>query len=87
MQVETPEVSAEKATTPAFKPGDQVTFVVVQQSGRNTRYSVKEVTLLEIDGVRATAKYRNGRKTTVLLKWLTPVGQRNALTRALAGED
>jgi len=30
MQVGTPEVSAEQATTPAFKPGDKVTCVSTQ---------------------------------------------------------
>lgn len=86
MQVETPEVSDAKASTPVLKPGDKATFAVVRQTGRNVRISVKEVTILEIHDHRVFAKYRNGQKTWVLLKHLTPANERNALTRALCGE-
>lgn len=87
MQVETPEVSVAKASTSALQPGDRATFAVVRQTGRNVSISVKEVTILEIHEDRAFTKYRNGQKVWVLLKHLTPADKRNALTRALCGED
>ncbi|WP_065760990.1 hypothetical protein [Pseudomonas defluvii] len=87
MQVETPEVGTEKATTPAYKPGDQVTFVEVRHGTRTTRMSVKQATIVCILGSTAIVKYRNNHKVAIALSDLTPAGERNALTRALFGES
>ncbi|WP_095159159.1 hypothetical protein [Pseudomonas sp. Irchel 3E13] len=86
MQVETPEVSGEKANTPDFKPGDKVTFVSAQSRGRNVNFSVKETTVVKVLGSTAIVRYRNGQKLAIAVSELTPASERNALTRALCGD-
>ncbi len=86
MQVETPEVGAEKATTPTYKPGDKVTFTEVRRGAKSIRFTSKEATIVRILGSTAIVKYRNGHNVAILLSDLTPAGERRALTRALLGE-
>lgn len=86
MQVETPEVSAEQATTPAFKPGDKVTFTQIRRGTKSIRMTAKEATVVRILGSTAIVKYRNGQNVAIPVSELTPAGERNALTRALFGE-
>ena len=86
MQVETPEVGAEQATTPTFKPGDKVTFTEVRRSAKSFRFTSKEATVVRILGSTAIVKYRNGHNVAILVSKLTPANQRNALTRALLEE-
>ncbi len=86
MQVQTPEVSGEKATTRAFKPGDKVTFTEVRRGMKTIRMSVKEATVVRVLGTTAILKYRNGHNVAIPVSDLTPAGERNALTRALLGE-
>ncbi|QYX51530.1 hypothetical protein K3F44_18235 [Pseudomonas sp. S07E 245] len=86
MQVETPEVGAEKATTHIFKQGDKVTFTEVRRGAKSIRFSAKEATVVRILGSTAIVKYRNGHNVAILISELTPAGERNALTRALLGE-
>lgn len=86
MQVETLEVSSEKATTPAFKPGDKVTFTQVRRSAKSISLTSKEATIVRILGSTAIVKYRNGQSVAILVSELTPASERNALTRALLGE-
>lgn len=86
MQVETPEVGAEKATTTTFKPGDKVTFTEVRRGSKSIRFTSKEATIVHILGSTAIVKYRNGHNVAILVSELTPADERNALTRALLGE-
>lgn len=86
MQVQTPEVSTEQATTPTLKPGDKVTFTQVRRSAKSIRFTSKEATIIRILGKTAIVKYRNGQSVAILVSELTPAGERNALTRALLGE-
>ncbi|ULL06009.1 hypothetical protein JNO42_03075 [Pseudomonas putida] len=86
MQVETPEVGAEQATTPAFQPGDKVTFTQIRRGAKTIRMTAKEATIVRILGTTAIVKYRNGQNVAVPVSELTPAGERNALTRALFGE-
>lgn len=86
MQVETPEVGAEQATTPTFKPGDKVTFTEVRRGAKSFRFTSKEATVVRILGSTAIVKYRNGHNVAILVSKLTPANQRNALTRALLEE-
>ena len=86
MQVETPEVGAEQATTPAFKPGDKVTFTEIRRGAKTIRMTSKEATIVRILGTTAIVKYRNGHNVAIQVSELTPAGQRNALTSALLGE-
>lgn len=59
MQVRTQEVSAEKAITPTFKLGDEVTFVVGQGTGRTTRFSVRQAKVVQLEDEHAIVQYRN----------------------------
>ena len=86
MQVETPEVGAEKATTRSFTPGDKVTFTEVRRGAKTIRFTSKEATVVRILGNTAIVKYRNGHNVAIQVSELTPAGERNALTRALLGE-
>lgn len=86
MQAQTPEVSGEKATTHAFKPGDKVTFTEVRRGAKTVRFTSKDATVVRIIGSTAIVKYRNGHNVAILVSKLTPAGERNALTRALLGE-
>ncbi|MEK2611100.1 hypothetical protein WLF18_18500 [Pseudomonas shirazensis] len=86
MQVETPEVSAEQATTRTFKAGDKVTFTEVRRGANSFCFTSKEATVVRILGSTAIVKYRNGHNVAILVSDLTPADERNALTRALLGE-
>lgn len=86
MQVETPEVGAEQATTPVLKPGDKVTFTQIRRGAKTIRMTSKEATIVRILGTTAIVKYRNGQNVAIPVAELTPAGERNALTRALFGE-
>lgn len=86
MQVETPEVSVEKATTRTFKPGDKVTFTQIRRGVKTIRFTSKEATVVNILGSTAIVKYRNGQELAIRVSELTPAGERNALTRALLGD-
>ncbi|WP_448680202.1 hypothetical protein [Pseudomonas nicosulfuronedens] len=86
MQAQTPEVSDAKASTPALKVGDEVTFTVTKATGRTVKISVKEATIHALLGESfAIIKRRNGHKEVQPLAILTPADQPNALTRALLG--
>jgi len=63
-----------------LKPGDPVSFTVVRLSGRSLNFSSREGTLVEIRGVNALVKAKNGRKTWVNTSDLRRVGEQNALT-------
>ena len=86
MQVETPEVGAEQATTPTFQLGDEVTFVVGSGSRRSMRFSVRHAKVVKLESEHAVVQYRNRQCIRVKLTNLTLASERNALTRALAGE-
>lgn len=86
MQAQTPEVSDAKASTPALKVGDEVTFTVTRSTGRSVSISVKHATIFALIGESsAIIKRRNGHKECVPVSILTPADQPNALTRALLG--
>lgn len=86
MQAQTPEVSDAKASTPALKVGDEVTFTVTRSTGRSVSISVKHATIFALIGENsAIIKRRNGHKECVPVSILTPADQPNALTRALLG--
>ncbi len=86
MHVETPKVGAEKATTPTFQLGDEVTFVVGSGSRRSMRFSVKHAKVVQLESEHAVVQYRNHHRIRVKLTHLTLASERNALTRALVGE-
>lgn len=83
MQVQTQEVGGEKANTPAFKPGDEVTFVIGSGTRRSMRFSVRQAKVVQLDGDHAVVQYRNHQCTRVRLTHLTLASEQNALTRAL----
>jgi hypothetical protein len=86
MQDQTLNGSAAEATMNTIRVGDQVTYVKMTTTAGGYGLSVKEAKVIEIDGVVAKVRSRNGRISTQPLQRLTPVGQRNALTRALLGD-
>lgn len=85
MQVQTPEVSDAKASTPALKVGDKVSYVIARCTGRSVRLTAREGTVVGLDGNMAVVKSRNGRTIIQPVSKLTPAGEPNALTRALLG--
>lgn len=85
MQAHQPQGGRAEASTNTFAIGDKVSYVKVSSSGNNYRFSAREGVISEIEGQVATVKARNGRTTTQPLSKLTPLGQPNALTRALMG--
>ncbi|WBG63384.1 hypothetical protein ELR50_11095 [Pseudomonas citronellolis] len=87
MQAHQPQGGDAKATTPALKVGDKVTYTVTRATGRSVRISVKEATIVALLGESAIIKRRNGHKECVPLSILTPADQPNALTRALLGNQ
>lgn len=88
MQAHQPQGGDAKATTPALKVGDKVTYTVTRETGRSVRISVKEATIHALLGESfAIIKRRNGHKEVQPLSILTPADQPNALTRALLGDQ
>lgn len=87
MQDRTLNGSAAEATMNTIQIGDQVTYVKMTATAGGYGLSVKEATVIEIDGSVAKVRSRNGRISSQPLHKLTPSGQRNALTRALLGEE
>lgn len=63
-----------------LKPGDPVSFTLRRWSGRTLNLSSREGTLIEVRGVNAHVKARNGRLLVVDTSDLRRVGQQNALT-------
>lgn len=67
-----------------LKPGDKVSYTTVTPQGRHgLSFSSREGTLVEIRGVNAQVKAKNGRLLWVNTSDLRRVGQQNALTEAL----
>ncbi|HLD67410.1 MAG TPA: hypothetical protein VJA19_15330 [Pseudomonas sp.] len=74
-----------------YKEGDKVTAVISRSAGRGgislSARECKFVSLHPKDPNYAMVQMRNGRQEVVKLDAITPVGQRNALTRSLCGEE
>ncbi|MDF3935326.1 hypothetical protein [Pseudomonas citronellolis] len=87
MQAHQPQGGDAKASTPAYKVGDRVSFPVIRRAGRGLRISIREACIAELGELTATIKYGNGRTDVIRLDDLTPAGQSNALTRALFGDQ
>lgn len=63
-----------------LKPGDKVSYTNVTQRGLSFNFSSREGTLVQIHGVNAQVKAKNGRLLWVNTADLRRVGQQNALT-------
>ena len=74
-----------------YNEGDKVTAVISRGAGRGgislSARECKFVSLHPKDPNYALVQMRNGRREVVKLDAITPAGQRNALTRALCGEE
>ncbi|MCM2317976.1 MAG: hypothetical protein NDI93_01445 [Pseudomonas sp.] len=81
-----PQGGDAEASTNSFAVGDKVSYVKVSSSGTGFRFSARDGVITELNDQVATVRARNGRTTTMHIKELTPVGQPNALTRALMGD-
>jgi hypothetical protein len=66
-----------------IQPGEKVSYTTVTPSGRHgLKFSSREGTLVEIRGVNAQVKAKNGRLLWVESSDLRRFGQQNALTEA-----
>ena len=74
-----------------FKAGDRFTAVFTKVKGRGRiSMSARECTFVELhplDSSYAKVKLDSGKIVNVAASRLTPAGERNALTKALCGED
>tara|TARA_B100000700_G_scaffold42239_1_gene43240 strand:+ start:838 stop:1065 length:228 start_codon:yes stop_codon:yes gene_type:complete len=69
----------------AFQSGDEVSYVVIRQTGRGMSISAREGKVVEISGGLAIVKARNGKQVAVRTDSLRAVDQPNALTEAMTG--
>ncbi|MCQ4270227.1 hypothetical protein NA655_04235 [Pseudomonas kuykendallii] len=87
MQAQTPEVSGAEATTNTFAIGDKVSYVGTKATGRGFRISAREGEVVAVTDHLVLIKARNGQAVHVHAANVTPIGQPNALTRALMGSN